>query len=248
MTHANDPDRRRQGGISSRFEMRPQEAPAFHDSWRMLSPGRRTEVATEHTQRTHRVLDMADRVLDNFMENVHPDSSPTTIDLLTKISYQLASISDKVTRLESSIKAVELKQEMLSQGVCKGIVCEKEALADPDGSIREQDSCPVAHLQMVDHHFVHHQRHVHHFHTLHVMGSAEEMVDLSPPPASTKMPDSPRTTTINTRGLRARANADGEWSLEFAELPSSPTSPFQPGPRSPNRSPLRSLQPYTHRS
>eukprot|EP01001_Neometanema_parovale_P009618 NODE_5858_length_902_cov_7.430039_g5631_i0.p1 GENE.NODE_5858_length_902_cov_7.430039_g5631_i0~~NODE_5858_length_902_cov_7.430039_g5631_i0.p1 ORF type:complete len:270 (+),score=35.87 NODE_5858_length_902_cov_7.430039_g5631_i0:59-811(+) len=128
----------------------------------------RSETSTSATYTTHR-------------ESPLLPPSPVDVgilDVFRKISLQMNTMMEKMDRLESAVHTLEAKQDKLAQAFdetcCRGALCKLKT--DTHGVPLPGQPEPE------DQHFIHTQRHVHHFHTVHVVGSAEETVDLSTAP------------------------------------------------------------------
>eukprot|EP01004_Peranema_trichophorum_P006027 NODE_4868_length_1102_cov_40.055158_g4322_i0.p1 GENE.NODE_4868_length_1102_cov_40.055158_g4322_i0~~NODE_4868_length_1102_cov_40.055158_g4322_i0.p1 ORF type:complete len:309 (-),score=60.08 NODE_4868_length_1102_cov_40.055158_g4322_i0:78-1004(-) len=167
----------------------------------------------DYSQRTHRVLEMADRILEQgYLENSSGDTNrPAMLELLNKISYQLSLLTEKVDALDVAMASIEKKQENMQAMMAE------VSLQDPsEGSVDGN----VSHIPVGEHHFVHHVRHVHHMHTLHVIGSAEETVDLTqthyPTTTVYSKSDAPPDTLPGRALLRPRPEQEGGWTMEFA--------------------------------
>lgn len=150
-------------------------------------------------------------------------SPASVMGILTQMMDQMVALTDQVNGLARSVDRLERQQRTLA-----------EALDAAGITSSVGDS---------EHHYHHVQRHVHHFHDVHIIGSADETVDLSTAPQTVTKVIPPEDGTPAENALPS-LNVDpqhlGKWAMTTrpggpagSTRPASPPSEFGPPLRAP---------------
>eukprot|EP01006_Ploeotia_vitrea_P042169 TRINITY_DN66611_c9_g7_i1.p1 TRINITY_DN66611_c9_g7~~TRINITY_DN66611_c9_g7_i1.p1 ORF type:complete len:311 (+),score=39.92 TRINITY_DN66611_c9_g7_i1:44-976(+) len=173
--------------------------------------------------------------------------------MLVHLSAQLNVVVQHIAGLESSVRRLERRQEMLldqTRTVSSEVREVSQEIKEKGGALTVKNGCGEVteedHYDHGEHHHHHHRMHIHHFHDHHTVATAEEILDLrhSPVVETNVIPAEDPEARAELTQKKLRPDRVGEWALseggtryglslayrEGAQTPTSENSSSGPTP------------------